>query len=192
MRIIAATNRDLRTEAERGRFRKDLFYRLNVVAIEIPSLRQRTQDIPTLVQHFLPALAARHGKRINGLARQARSALTAYKWPGNIRELHNILERAVNFAEGRRIGLEDLPPELQSIPNTTQAKSRDGLLSLAALEKKAIEDALLVCRGNVSQAAQALGIGRNTLYEKTRRYGISLAGKRKRSTDKDCSKSVHV
>ena len=192
VRIIAATNRDLKAEVDQGRFRQDLFYRLNVVAMEIPSLRRRARDIPILVRHFLPELAARHHKTVGGLTRPALNALMAHDWPGNIRELHNVLERAVNFAVDRLIGLEDLPPELQRAPNSIRAKSSDGLLSLAALEKRAIEDALVVCRGNVSKAAQALGIGRNTLYEKTRRYGISLAGKRKGPENKDCSKSVQI
>ena len=192
VRIIAATNRDLKALVDRGGFRRDLYYRLNVVVMEIPALRRRGRDIPLLAQHFLPGLAARHGKSISGLTRQARKALVSHDWPGNIRELHNILERAVNFAAGKRIGLKDLPAELQSAGDSAKGKTRDKLLPLAALEKRAIEDALLVCRGNVSQAAQALGIGRNTLYEKTRRYGISLAGKRKGSANKDCSKSVHL
>jgi transcriptional regulator of acetoin/glycerol metabolism len=179
VRIIAATNCDLHKAVEQGNFRRDLFYRLYVVAIQIPALRQRKEDIPALAAHILPRLAARQGKIISGISRQASQALMAHLWPGNVRELQNALERAVNLCRTKRIGLDDLPTEVREAAGMNRAQKGASILPLAALEKKAIEEALESCRGNISRTAKALGIGRNTLYEKIRRHGIATFSKRK-------------
>jgi nitrogen regulation protein NR(I) len=124
VRLVAATNTDLRKGIEEGRFREDLYYRLNVVHLEVPPLRERTDDIPTLVEHFLRRLEARLGKRVEGLSADALAALRAYPWPGNIRELENVIERCVLFAEGPRIERDDLPGEVAGrvAPRLTPAR----------------------------------------------------------------------
>ncbi|KIX11125.1 Fis family transcriptional regulator [Dethiosulfatarculus sandiegensis] len=191
VRIIAATNRDLNQEVEKGNFRRDLFYRLYVVAMEIPSLRKRQEDIPLLALHFLSRLALRQGKEISGFTKPAKQALAAYSWPGNVRELQNALERAVNFCRKKRIGLADLPKEVQRLGAPDGESQDQDILPLAELEKRAILEALSLYKGNVSQTARALGIGRNTLYDKIRRHGIVLYSARGRSGKDICSNSVH-
>jgi transcriptional regulator of acetoin/glycerol metabolism len=187
VRIIAATNRDLFEEVEKGNFRRDLFYRLYVVAMEIPSLRKRSEDIPVLASHILTRQALKQGKEISGFTRPARQALAAYSWPGNVRELQNALERAINFCRKKRIGLADLPPEVQKAVSPVQRAEENDILPLAELEKRTILKALGLYKGNISRTARALGIGRNTLYDKIRRHGIVLHSARVEAAGDMCS-----
>jgi DNA-binding NtrC family response regulator len=159
VRVISATNRDLKDMVSRGTFRQDLFYRLNVVPVQVPSLRERVADIPLLIDHFL-ALFTLQGKKTVQLHPETMQALLAYSWPGNVRELHNALEYALIRGRGQVILPEELPPEIrQTRAERAVAKGRPVLLSA---EK--VREALNRCGGNRSRAAQMLGIGRATLY----------------------------
>jgi PAS domain S-box-containing protein len=159
VRVISATNRDLKEMVGRGTFRQDLFYRLNVVPVQVPSLRERVADIPLLIDHFL-ALFTLQGKKTVHLHPETIQALLAYSWPGNVRELHNALEYALIRGKGQVILPEKLPPEIrQTRAERAAAKGRPVLLSA----EKARE-ALNRCGGNRSRAAQMLGVGRATLY----------------------------
>jgi NtrC-family two-component system response regulator AlgB len=171
-RLIAATNRDLRTEVDAGRFRSDLFFRLNVVEIRLPPLRERRADLPRLVASLLETLSARHGKaRVPGLTDAARRAIESYGWPGNVRELVNALERAVVLSRGDAIEAESLPDAvLAPAPRTTvPAEGAGG--SLEELERAHIEQ-VLAESATLEQAAARLGIGVTTLWRKRKRYRI--------------------
>jgi two-component system, NtrC family, response regulator AtoC len=166
-RIIAATNRDLEGAVSDGEFREDLFYRLNVVRIIIPPLRERPDDVAPLVGHFIERLNAKMGTHVSGLTPEALAALRGYPWPGNVRELENIIERSLIFAESPLLEPRDLgmsPQESRRIEAGT----------LAALEREAIERALHRWEGNQTKAAEELGISRRTLYNKIREYGLDL------------------
>jgi DNA-binding NtrC family response regulator len=171
VRIVAATNRDLKKEIAEGRFREDLYYRLNVVNIHVPPLRERRDDIPLLAMAFLKEFAEENGKKIEGFEPKARSALYAYTWPGNIRELRNCIESAVVMARGGLIGLEDLPPTLSSSQGEQDIRVPSGA-SLADAEKILIRETLAAQSGNKSRTAEILGIGRKTLYQKLEDYGL--------------------
>ena len=178
VRVIAATNRNLREEVDVRRFREDLYFRLNVITIEVPPLRARAEDIPLLAAHFLQRYAERNRKTIKGFAPQALDALLRYSWPGNVRELENAVERAVilctgDLITGRELPLsvaaaEDAPPP--SAPGA-DAGSLAGL-PLDELERRAILDTLRQTGDNKSEAARRLGITRATLHNKLRRYGL--------------------
>src|SRR5574341_64711 len=168
-RVIAATNRDLRQAVADGRFREDLFYRLDVIPILLPPLRERTEDIPLLVDHFLEQLRAETGKPVEGVTREALGALMARPWPGNVRELRNVLERGVVLAQGPYITADDL--ELLDTP----APPGEEPISLREAERRHIETVLARCGGNVTRAARALGIDRVTLHRKIEKYGIRPA-----------------
>ncbi|MBI4522582.1 MAG: sigma-54-dependent Fis family transcriptional regulator [Deltaproteobacteria bacterium] len=168
VRIIACTNRNLEKEIAKGSFRQDLFYRLCVVHIHIPPLRDRKDDIPLLVEYFVKRLSLKMGKKIEGVSRHAMDAMTAYPWPGNIRELENALERGMIMASGPVIRPEDLPLAAAA------GAENDGLTTLEELEKKLIERTLAECNWNKSLAAKKIGIGRRTLYDKAVRLGIPL------------------
>ena len=165
VRIVAATNRDLKAEIEKGAFREDLYFRLNVVNIYIPPLRERKEDIPLLISVFLRELSRENGKQIDGFDEKARSALYNYDWPGNIRELRNCVESAVVMAKGNIIGEADLPP-------TVRVKSDEGWIriplgtSMEDSECIIIRDTLGFLKGNKSKTAEVLGIGRKTLHRK--------------------------
>lgn len=168
VRVIAATNRNLEEEVKAGRFREDLYYRLNVVRINVPPLRERKDDIPLLVNHFLKEFegeASDLGKSISGIDNRARDALYKYGWPGNIRELRNCIESAVVMCSGNEITLEDLPP---SISNAGAAESVSIPLgsTLDEAERIVITQTLASAKGNKSRAAEILGIGRKTLQRK--------------------------
>jgi two-component system response regulator HydG len=169
VRIIAATNRDLRQAVAEGHFREDLFYRLNVIPIVLPPLRDRTEDIPLLVEHFLEQLRAETGKAVEGVSRDALGALMARPWPGNVRELRNVLERGVVLARSPYITAADL--ELLAAPGA----SGEEPVSLREAERRHIETVLARCGGNVTRAARALGIDRVTLHRKIEKYGIRPA-----------------
>ncbi|MDR2418622.1 MAG: sigma-54 dependent transcriptional regulator [Treponema sp.] len=165
VRIVAATNRDLKTEIEKGNFREDLYFRLNVVTILVPPLRERKDDIPLLITAFLREFAQENNKRIEGINEKARAALYSYDWPGNVRELRNCMESAVVMSKGSIITEDDLPP-------TLRAQSDDGWIriplgtSLEESERIIIRDTLSFLKGNKSRTAETLAIGRKTLHRK--------------------------
>jgi DNA-binding NtrC family response regulator len=171
VRVIAATNRDLKAEIAQNRFREDLFYRLNVVNIHLPPLRERKEDIPLLAAAFLKEFAAENGKPIEGIEPKAVSALYAYSWPGNIRELRNCIESAVVLCKTQAIGPEDLPPSVGNSSEENAIRITPGT-SMADAEKAVILGTLGHLRGNKSRAAEVLGIGRKTLHRKLKDYGL--------------------
>jgi len=162
VRIVAATNRDLKAEVEKGTFREDLYYRLNVVNIQVPALRERKEDIPLLATAFLKEFARENGKQIDGIDPRARTALYSYDWPGNVRELRNCMESAVVFAKGSVITLDDLPPTVRKSSDSTAIQIPLGI-SLEEAEKIIIRETLNIQKGNKSKTAEILGIGRKTL-----------------------------
>ncbi len=187
VRIIAATNRDLKKEIADGHFREDLYYRLNVVNIHVPPLRERADDIPLLAMAFLNEFAKENGKKVEGFDPRARAALYAYSWPGNIRELRNTVESAVVMARGSLIGLEDLPPTISSAQGEHDIRIPSGS-SLAEAEKILIRDTLAEENGNKSKTAEILGIGRRTLYQKISDYGLEATDKKSESEDEQPEK----
>jgi len=172
VRLIAATNRDLKKMVDEGTFREDLYYRLNVVTIHLPPLRERPDDIPLLVQHFLKELSAENGKTIAGLTPEAMAALAAHTWPGNVRELRNVIERMVVMARGDTLTVRDIPAALRD-----ESRPRGGLpagpVSLDEAEKQLILRALKACDDNRTAAARQLGISRRTLHRKLKEYGLA-------------------
>jgi two-component system response regulator HydG len=168
-RIIAATNQDLEAGVNRGAFRKDLYFRLNVVSIKMPSLRDRKEDIPALVRHFL----ARFGneKSVTLISDQALGRLMSYDWPGNVRELENCIQRAVSLGSGTFIQMQDLPSAML-YHLARKSPSRQDLSTLQALEQQAIRQALQATGGDRVRAAKLLGIGKTTIYRKLKEYGI--------------------
>ena len=185
VRIVAATNRNLSEAVARGTFRSDLFYRLSVLVINIPALRSRSSDIAALAAHFLRKYASALNRPITGFAPEALQALRHYSWPGNIRELENIIERAVNVAKSSLIAASDLPDFLslrQEIPREDQSSPEDAYTgdNLYMQECRAIINTLSRCNGNIRLAAQELGIARSALYGKLTRFGIDYAKFRNR------------
>ncbi|MFN2309935.1 MAG: sigma-54 interaction domain-containing protein [Gammaproteobacteria bacterium] len=175
VRIIAATNRDLGAEAAAGRFRQDLFYRLNVVPLQLPPLRERREDIPALLAHHSAQVARRYGLAPLRIARPAQQALQAYAWPGNVRELRNLCERLVILCGGREITLENLPSEIRQpvapTPHGGFPLPPDGV-RLDELEVNLIRQALAHTAGNRSRAARLLGLTRDTLLYRLKKYAI--------------------
>jgi DNA-binding NtrC family response regulator len=167
VRVLSATNADVHAEAEAGRFRADLLFRLNTVEVHLPPLRERREDIPALAAHFLNRYAMRYRKQIQGLEPAALQAMLGYPWPGNVRELDHTIERAVLMAAGARIALADLG---LSAPRASSASLEE--MSLEAVESILIRKALARCNGNVSQAAEALGLSRGALYRRMEKYGL--------------------
>lgn len=180
-RLVAATNRDLAKEIEAGRFRQDLFYRLSVVTVDIPPLRDRRDDIPLLVERFRDLFAKEHERAVTGITPAALGALVHYEWPGNVRELKNVLESAVLFAAGSKIDVDDLPESVRGKEQGSSgvaAREGDGGLSslaligktMAEIEKEAILTALQTSGGNRRRAAEKLDIGLRTLQRKLKDY----------------------
>jgi DNA-binding NtrC family response regulator len=167
-RLVALTNVDLDDAVRRRAFRPDLFYRLNVVRIHVPPLRERREDVTPLARHFLRAFAGKHGRRARQLSAEALALLAAYDWPGNVRELAHVLERAVIVAEGERIEAGELPEAVRAAAALRRRRERRP--TLAELEADYIAETLQAFRGNKSAAARALGISRKNLYEKLARY----------------------
>jgi len=167
--VIAATNHELEQEMQKGEFREDLYYRLNVVTIELPPLRERKEDVPLLAQHFLNKFALENQKEITGFSPEATEFLLGYDWPGNVRELENAIERAVILAKDSLITVADLPQE-----NISLARSAPTGKSLKELEKDHLLNILNETGGNYSETARILGITRMTLYNKAREYGLSV------------------
>lgn len=165
-RLVCATNKDLEKLVENGTFREDLYYRVNVFNIPIPPLRERRQDIPLLVEHFIEKFARAMGKPIKSVDPEAEEVLLNYPWPGNVRELQNAIERAMVTGHGPSIQAEDLPLSLEG----RRAQPPD--MSLSAVEKSHIERVLTEMEGNVTRTAKVLDIDRGTLYNKMKRYGI--------------------
>ena len=169
IRVIAATNRDLRKAVERGDFREDLFYRLGVFDIQIPPLRERPSDIVPLSEMFLQEIARSFGRPAAGLTREARQALLQYQWPGNVRELRNVLERAAILCEGAPIDTDHL-----TLPSGAKALRND-TTDLGALERTTIVKVLHDCRGNKTKAARRLGLSRTQLHLRVRKYRLEEA-----------------
>ncbi|MCB9779178.1 MAG: sigma-54-dependent Fis family transcriptional regulator [Alphaproteobacteria bacterium] len=179
VRVVAATNRDLLKEVKRGSFREDLYYRLNVIPIRLPPLRERAEDIPLLVDHFLAKFNGRLCKEVEGIAPEAMAALMAHRWPGNIRELENLMERSVLLADATLLGVKDLPG--LGTPGLVDEDEEDleelGLkdyvrVYTARLERARIQRALELEDGNVTRAARRLGISRKSLQTKMKDYGL--------------------
>lgn len=175
VRVLAATNRDLAREVREKRFREDLYFRLNVIAIETPPLRERADDIPLLASSFLQKSAAKNHKNIKGFSTRAMDCLLRYDWPGNVRELENAVERAVILCRGDLIEERDLPANVANAPEPEKGDAESGIslagMSLDMIEKRAIESALKETGDNKSEAARRLGITRATLHNKLRKYG---------------------
>ncbi len=177
VRIIAATNRDLAQEAREKRFREDLYFRLNVISMEVPALRQRKEDIPLLAASFLERFASRNRKNLKGFASQTLDALLRYEWPGNVRELENAVERAVILCRGELIGEEVLPANIlksASAPQETHSEFSMSNVSLDMMEKQVIENTMRQTGANKSETARRLGITRATLHNKLRKYGLDF------------------
>jgi len=174
IRFVAATNKDLAKEVQAGRFREDLYYRLNVIAINLPPLRERMEDIAPLANHFLKKYARRMSKEINGIAPAALQALEGYRWPGNVRELQNIMERAVILARGLEITPEILPLQTTTISGATGSSGE--VASLASLERDHILRTLKDTGFHKSRSAEILGISRKTLDRKIAEYSLADRG----------------
>lgn len=173
VRVIAASNRDLQKDVDEGKFRDDLFYRLNVFTIFIPPLRERGTDIELLTRHLVDTFAAQMGKNISGVDSGFMEAVKSYPWPGNVRELQNALEYATNVAEGKYLARRDLPRSILGAKRKPVSRSVP-VRPLAELEREVVETALVQYKGNITRTARALGIGRNTLYDKMKKYQIKL------------------
>jgi DNA-binding NtrC family response regulator len=171
VRVIAATNRELESEVRAGRFRQDLFFRLNVIGLELPPLRERLEDLPALADHVLATLGARHGRPALVLSPAARQALAAYRWPGNVRELVNVLERAVVLARGAEILPDDLPDAVVAPAPPAAEVASESALSLEAQERRLVARALAEA-ATLEEAAARLGINVTTLWRKRKRWGI--------------------
>jgi DNA-binding NtrC family response regulator len=171
-RIVAATNRNLEAEVARGTFREDLFYRLNVVRIELPPLRERVEDLPALASHVLARHAARYGRKGFQIDSDAEAVLARYRWPGNVRELVNVLEHAVVVCRGERVRVDDLPDRLHApAPPGGVAESPGGDVPLEQVERRHIER-VLADSATLEEAAARLGISSTTLWRKRKRWGI--------------------
>lgn len=171
VRVIAATNRNLLEEVKKGAFREDLYYRLNVVHIEVPPLRERKEDIELLALNFLDQFNKEDGRKIEGISSQARKALLSYDWPGNIRELKNSIESSVVLARGNIIQLEDLPAQITSqVAENKSSITIDLPVTMEEAERKIILSTIEYCAGNKSRASELLEIGRKTLHRKLNEY----------------------
>jgi DNA-binding NtrC family response regulator len=181
VRVITASNRNLQEEIKAGRFLSDLFYRIEVISINIPPLRERTDDIPLLVNHFIKHYAKHYEKEIDGIYPQAIEALLQHEWPGNVRELENCIARAVILCKKQKISKGDFPEKIRSLAGHSQSTYEKGFireipdkgLKVKEMEQELIRKTLEKCRRNKSLTAEFLGISRKALYEKLERYGIS-------------------
>jgi two-component system response regulator AtoC len=170
IRVIAATNKDLRTLIQKDSFREDLYYRLCVITLHVPPLRDRPGDVELLIDHFLRVFCARYGKEIRGLDAQTRDLLLAHSWPGNVREVKNCMERAVIFCEGELVSLEDLPAQYMELEGTHLAQKLQ--TTFEQLNRSMILEALEKSKGKKSKAADMLNINRRTLYNRMRKLGL--------------------
>jgi two-component system response regulator AtoC len=179
VRILAATNRDLERESQRERFRRDLYFRLAVILLRLPPLRERGEDVLTLARHFLRRFNIKYGKQVEQLDPRARDLLLAYPWPGNVRELSHVIERAVLWSKGSMLDVEHLalavppePVEPGADAAATLPPNRPAGMELEQWERTLIEQALRESDGNQTRAAQRLGISRDTLRYRLKKYGI--------------------
>lgn len=166
-RLIALTNVDLSDAVKRENFREDLYYRLNVVHIKVPSLRERPEDLTELVHAFVTGYATKHGRGVNGISSDALALLREYEFPGNVRELANTIERAVIISTSKRIEVDHLPEPIRATVRVQRRRTRP--LSLAEIEAEYVEEILVASKGNKTEAARVLGISRKNLYEKLAR-----------------------
>jgi len=165
VRVVAATNRDLEAMMAQKQFREDLYYRLSMVEIELPRLADRKQDLPLLAQHFLERFAEQYGKPVRTLTRRAQSALARYRWPGNVRQLENVIGHATMMAQGEAIDVRDLPAPLRAqAPEPVPAMDEESPMPLADAERRYVLRVLEFMGGNKVQTAKTLGISRATLY----------------------------
>jgi len=169
VRVISATNRDMKEAIARGQFREDLYYRLNVVNIELPPLRERTEDIPLLAEHFLSGFALENQKELTGFSPEATEFMLKHGWPGNVRELENAIERAVILARNPTIEVNDLSPQSPVMVGSNLSDKK-----LKQVEKEHIQSVLSETGGNYTEAARILGISRMTLYNKAKAYGLGV------------------
>ncbi len=176
VRFIAATHRDLKEDVEQGDFRQDLFYRLNVISIKLPSLTERHGDIPLLVHHFLSQKSKAMNKDIQNVSQESMELLCQYSWPGNIRELENVIERAVALANGPEITAGHLPEYINNLSVEIYRRSDSVLPTLEDQEKNYIQWVLGKCEGNKTKAAKIMGIDRVSLWRKIKRYGMESEG----------------
>ncbi|MCX7003252.1 MAG: sigma-54 dependent transcriptional regulator [bacterium] len=174
VRIVAATNHELKQAIEKGGFRKDLFFRLSVVPIHLPPLRDRIEEIPLLADHFLDMYVRKNRRTIRGFMPEATQALLRYDWPGNVRELENAVERAVILTVGDMIGPDVLPAHIRG-GEAPRAENGEQLTMLEQAERDLIVQAMLACAGNRTKAAEQLGMSRRSLYNKLKRYGLANA-----------------
>ncbi len=172
LRVVAATNRDLEAMVRRGAFREDLFWRLDVLRVKLPELRERPEDVPALAEHLLSEIAREQGAPALGFTEAALAALRRHPWPGNVRELRNVLERALLPARGRRVDAGDLPAAVRAGAPAAAVAASGGSLALADVERDHIARVLSLLDWNRSAAAKALGIDRRTLFSKIQRYGL--------------------
>jgi len=172
VRLIAASNRDLQVEVKNGRFREDLYFRLNVIPIHLPPLRERPDDIPHLANHFLQSFAKQCGKELRGFTDRALQVMERYGWPGNVRELENAVERAVVLAAADVIDAGDLPPEVRASGPSVDGAFQVNTVKLAEVEEIVIRRVLARTGWNIKRSAQLLGITRATLYSKIRKFGL--------------------
>jgi two-component system response regulator HydG len=176
VRLVCATNRDLEAEVKAGRFREDLYFRINVVTVKLPPLRDRPHDIPILITHFLAKIARREGRPATSMSREAMEMLGRYHWPGNVRELENAVERAVAVAKGDVVLPSDMPIEVHVSTDDGRPKQTTGIIDdrppLDELERRYIALTLAEAGGNKKKAAERLGIDRRTLYRALERAGV--------------------
>ena len=173
VRVVAATNKDLAVEAESGAFRLDLYYRLNVITLRLPALAQRREDIPLLARHFVLKYSELLGREVRRISPDVLEALAAYPFPGNIRELENLMERAVVLAEGDTVELRHLPPDLQLSGEALKTTRQSGMATLEENERQHILWVLEQTGGNKSRAADILDIDRASLWRKLKRAGLA-------------------
>jgi two-component system response regulator HydG len=177
-RIIAATNRDLESAVEDGRFREDLLFRINVITVELPPLRARGSDVLLLAQHLLERVALRSGKKVVGISAPAAEKLLAYSWPGNVRELANCVERAVALTSWDKLAVEDLPEKIRTYTRShvlVAGEDPTELVPLEEVERRYILRVLEAVAGNKTMASRILGLDRKTLYRRLERYGVGLS-----------------
>ena len=173
MRIIAATNRNLQTEIAENRFREDLFYRLSVFQIHLPSLRERSEDIEIIASSFISSFAAKLARRIINVEPEYMEALKGHVWKGNIRELRNVVERSLIVCSDNKLTVHDLPIEILTNQMEEVVGKNSSDLEMAAMERRHIERVLLFAKGNKTETARLLKIGLTTLYRKIEEYGLS-------------------
>jgi two-component system response regulator HydG len=181
VRLLATTNRDLETAVEEGRFRRDLFFRINVIQLELPPLRSRGTDALLLSQHFIEAFAKRTGKNVVGMSESVAEKLLAYSWPGNVRELRNVIERAVALTRNDRLTVEDLPEKVRDYRSSQVfigGHDPSDLVPLEEVERRYILHVLDSANGNRTLAARTLGLDRKTLYRKLSQYGVLREGEK--------------